>query len=223
MKLSGTAVGSGVAHSPVPFSIIEPDSSLSNIAQMAREVARWKTLANQYREMSTAGTLKPEVAKRAQFCEEVLFSVAETNVRLGACCALVAQRDDGRILGALTYGFLGGNEAAINLTAVDPEHLAGSPTGGQLRSIGTSLVAAASRRFLGRGIETVYLHPFDAEAARFWTARGFGPCGRGGLTCIRGKAAIEALKGHCEVSEDGGAVICGTPKHTESVRAPSLR
>lgn len=223
MKLTGTPAGSGVAHSPVPFSIIEPDRSAGNIAVMATEVARWKALAAQYRTLANEGKLKPEVAKRAQFTEEVLFSVAETNVRLGACCALVAQRDDGRILGVLTYGFLGSNEAAINLTAVDPEHLAGSPAVGKLRSIGTSLVAAASVRFLQRGIETVYLHPFDHEAATFWTKRGFGPCGRGGLMCIRGKAAIEALKGHCEVSEDGGAVICGSAQQTAHVRVPSLR
>lgn len=223
MTLTGTQVGTGVAHSPVPFIIIEPDRSPANVAAIAAEVQRWKATAEQYRQLSLAGTLDPQVAKRAQFCEEVLFSVAETNIRLGACCCLVAQSAEGTILGVLTYGFLGQNEGAINLTAVDPEYLNGAPARRQLRSIGTSLVAAVSRRFLSRGIEAVYLHAFDAEAARWWGNRGFGPCGRGGLLCLRGTAAIEALKGHCEVSEDGGSVICGHPRQTESVRIPSLR
>lgn len=228
--ISGLVVGHGIAWGEaaagVTYQIIKPDHTAPNLATMAQEGLRWRGTVDRYREMVRRHELDPQVVKRAQFVEEVLAAAAD-RIRVGACCVLVAQTSPGRILGVVYYAYLSDKEAALNLQGVDPEHLPSAPGGGQLRGIGTALIAAASRDMLTRGVETVYLHPFDQQAAIFWSGRGFQVCGAGGRMCVRGRSAVEALLGTCDTMPDcpseGECVICGLPEHTVHVRDPRLR
>jgi len=223
--IAGQVVGQGVAATAagarVPFVMVEPANTLANLGEIGRESQRWHKTALRY-----VGATSTDVAKRAQFADEVLALTGE-QVRLGVSGFLIAQATDGRILGVTTYGSLNAREGTLNLVAIDPEHLAGSPGTAQLRGIGTSMVAAASQLMLARGVEVIYLHPFDQEAALFWSHRGFGYCGAGGLLCVRGRAAVEALRGRCELAPDCGdrndCVVCGRLEDTARVRVPALR
>jgi len=228
--IAGKVLGQGVARTAsgaaIPFTMVEPERSIPNLGEIGRESRRWHGTALRFREMANKGQLPNDVAKRAEFADEVLAVVGE-HLRLGVHGFVVAQGHDGRILGVTTYGSPRPREGSLNLVAIDPEQLAGTPGDQQLRGIGTSMVAAASQIMLARGDEAVYLHPFDQEAALFWSHRGFGYCGAGGLLCVRGRAAVEALKGRCELSPDcgdtGDCVTCGRLEDTARVRVPALR
>jgi len=201
-----------------------PDKTAANLKAIAGESTRWRATGQRYRERTMRGALDPKVTRRAQFAEEVLASIGEM-VRLGACCSVIAETSEGRFVGALSYGMLPPHEAAINLLAIDPEHLTGSPGGEQLRGVGTAMVAATSREFLKAGTDTVFLHPLDEQAAKFWQGRGFGVCGRN-LLCVRGRKQIDALIDGCEHWPGCGEsayVVCGLASRTEAVRLPQLR
>lgn len=230
MMLTGDILGQGVADSAsglqVSYTIIAPQKTTANLAVLGKASARWKATHERFKTMADARQIDRAVAERAEFADQVLAIAAE-NLRIGVCCSIFCQGYDGKILGTMVYMFIqDGREGLINLLAVDPEHVAGSPGRGQLRGIGTAMVAVASRKFLERGVQQVNLHPLDSQAALFWTKRGFGACGAGGLMCVRGRQAIEGLIGQCRVGErpdDGEIVICGTRAATEAMRVTSRR
>lgn len=228
MTVSGSPLGHGVARSDagrmVPYLITEPLKSAANLAVIAAEGARWRRLAEGYWRLALAGGLPVAVALRAAFADSAL-AVAAENIRLGVCCNVLAATPDGRVLGVMVYHLLSPSEGAIGLLAIDPASLAGAGAPEAVRGVGTALVAAASRRFLAAGVQTVYIHPFDQEAARFWAARGLVACGGGGIMCLRGRRAIEELLGTCATSPEcaGDCVICGLAVATEGARAPALR
>jgi N-acetylglutamate synthase-like GNAT family acetyltransferase len=211
----------------VLFRLVQPEKTPANLAELARESKRWKDTALRFRNLSVGGALPLDVAKRAQFTDEVLATAAE-NLRLGITNAVIAQAEDGRVLGAAIYGFLPDEKAGtVTLVAIDPDHLAGSPGQEQLRGIGTAMVAAISREMLAKGVETVYLHPFDEAASTFWGHRGFASCGRGHLLCVRGRRAIERLIGACQMRPEcphcGDIVMCGQVEATIPARLPPAR
>lgn len=229
--LTGKLLGSGFARSTVggkaapivPYRLLIPDKGTANLQTLGAESARWKATAQRFRGLSQRGQLEQQVANRAQFTDEVLATVAD-NVRLGACCVLVAETGDGKIVGAMSYALIPPREGAINLLAIDPGELVGAPGSRGLRGIGTAMVAAVSRQFLAQGVETVYLHPFDSAAADFWGGRGFGVCGRGMLMCVRGKEGIGRLIDGCEALPDcETCLVCGLARDVEAMRLPSAR
>lgn len=225
--LTGRTLGYGVAvrpvGAPVVYTMIGPEKSLSNLATMGKEAARWKATAASYR---TDRGLGADVARRATFADDVFATLAE-NLRVGLTDMVVAQGSDGQIIGLMNYGYPNPGEAMIYLLAVDPVNLSGTPGRGQLRGIGTGLVATASRIFLERDSQVVKIHPIDPAANTFWKARGFQVCGIGGELCIRGRQAIESLIGDCTTRPDkpdgGEVVICGLPQRVEAMRVPAVR
>lgn len=222
--LTGQVLGSGVARPAVgpgvTYRLIRPEKTVANLATIAQEARRWGATAARLLLTARQHQLSADVARRADFAEAVLATAGE-NLRVGACCLLVAQAEDGRILGVATYGLRPRQEGAINLVAIDPEHLAGSPGTQQLRGIGTAIVAAVSRDLLAQGVTTVYLHPLDDAAARFWRGRGFVACGAGRL-CVRGRPGVETLRGSCELKPDcpdlQDCLICGRPEDVAAMR-----
>jgi hypothetical protein len=202
-----------------------PDKTVANLSHMATEGARWRKTLHEYEQLRDAGKLSTDVVRRARFGDEVLATTAEY-VRLGVCCVLMVQTPPGQIIGIASFTPMGPKEAAINLQVIDPRYLPGSPGASQLRGIGTAMTAAISRQALQRGTETLYLHPLDQAAATFWTHRGFGPCGKGGLMCIRGKPGIERLINGCAVTPDapdkGEVILCGLPSTVRAFSIPSL-
>lgn len=223
MKLIGTVHGKGLAQQegclPLPYELITPTNAPSNLVQLAKEIARWQQEVDIYQLLVKDGKLTIDVQKRAQFGVDVLKNV-ESNLKIGVCCQILAADADGSILGAIIYNIVPPHEGSIGLLVVDPLHLAGVPYKPQLRGVGTSLVAAASRRMLEAGVDTVFLHPLDKEAERFWRGRGFITCGLGSLLCIRGRPAIEQLIGHCVATPEQASrneiILCGLPATVRS-------
>jgi len=204
------------------YDMLAPDKNTSNLALLGRETKRWKDTSDMFLQLSIKHRLAPDVAVRAYFAEETISTVAE-NIRLGVCCNIVAIALNTEVLGVLVHSDLGNNQAAITLLAIDPLHMAGSPGNGQLRGVGTGLVAAASRQLLARGVTGVLIHPFDKAAASFWKGRGFIPCNDDTRLCITGRPAVERLIDGCTVRPEGGCdtVICGTPAFTIGARRPT--
>jgi len=232
--ITGVTIGIGTAQTaaglPTPYQIVTPEKTVANLAQLAAEGKRWREAIAEFERLALTAKLDPQVAKRARFAEEVLATVGN-NVLLGVCCQLLVQDYASRVLGVATYGHWDSFEqgqrtrsGAINLQAIDPRHLAGTPGTQQLRGIGTAMTAAISRQMLARGVSAVYLHPLDQAAYEFWSRRGFGICGRGGLLCIRGRTGIEALIDGCHLQPDGpdrgDVVVCGRPGATVGQRVP---
>lgn len=221
-KLTGIALGGGTATSPdgqrVGFTLVKLVKSVPSLQTLAAENKRWR---------ETAASLRPKghaIATRAQFADDVM-AVAIENTRLGVGDVIAAQETagSGRLLGIATYIVDAKKRAGyLGLLATAPEFVPGAmPPASQLRGIGTSLVAAVSQDMLSRGVETVFLHPLDHEASRFWGGRGFVICGLGNLLCVRGRAAIERLRGHCELTpDDGGCLSCGEPHRITHVAVP---
>ena len=227
--ITGKAVGRGIAASEhgqviIPYRMVIPEKSVSNLDEMAKESRRWQVAHRAIEGKMRRGEVQPNVERRAQFVEEVLALTAEY-VRLGDHGVIVAQADDGRILGVLQCAKVAEGEGMINLLAVDPAHIPGAPDDEQLRGLGTSLVAAASQQLLRQGAKTIFIKPLDSEAAQFWQKRGFGSCGGGGKMCVRGEEAVKKLIGACEVRPDfpngGDFVVCGWPRETIGARLPS--
>jgi len=225
MPITGKILGTGVARAPVGapvvYEIIAPTYSIANLGVLAMETTRWQSELTQFENLFRSGTLPIEIVKRAKFGTEVLATVAEF-MRLEVCCVVIVQDDYGNLLAVATYASFN-KEGHLNHQVIEPRHLAGSPGTGQLRGIGTALTAAISRQILKGGGETVYLHPFDPVAARFWMNRGFGVCGKGGLMCIRGKQNIEKLIDGCILRPEDpsrGEILC--VGQTATVRAFSL-
>jgi hypothetical protein len=217
--IPGRVMGSGTATSAdrsrvVPFAIVKAERSVGTLMAMGIEARRWRQVADHFWKLAAEGKVNPQVARRAEFTEDVLGSVAE-DLRRDGLGAMVVQARDGTILGAAQYGFMSPNEGMINMQAVAPENLPGSPGTEQLRGVGTALVAAVSRDLLERGAQSIWVKPLDQEAAVFWSRRGFSACGRGGLLCVRGRSAIEGLLGTCEVRPDSPAdgeyIVCVPP------------
>lgn len=225
--IAGKLVGHGAAQSEdrllrVPYVIIRAENTPAALAEMESQARGWKAKADEFWAMASRGELSPQVAKRAEFCEEVLRSCAQA-LRQGEGWVIVMQARDGRVLGASQYNRTTQMDGMINLQAVAPENLVGTPGKGQLRGIGTSLVAAICQDFLGKGIESVWVKPFDEQAAVFWSQRGFGVCGAGGLLCVRGRANVVGLRSQCQIRPDssvnGEYIVCG-PVDTTMVTTP---
>lgn len=220
--LTGRNVGSGTATSAsgsaTLFSLIVPDKSVPNLAGLSSECKLWRDTT---KALSRSGG---DVARRAGFAEEVCGVIIE-NLRLGIGFVMVAQAADSRLLGVATYFInVGVKEGLISLVAVAPQHVPGAGTApGQLRGVGTALVAAVSREMLAAKVESVFLHPLDEDARRFWAGRGFGVCGLGLLMCVRGRDAIDRLRGSCELIHEssGDCLMCGAPGATVAARLPA--
>lgn len=215
--ITGKRVGSGMASrsngTSVAYTIVVPDRTNENLTTIAKTAALWRDLYWDYLKISVP------LANRAKFADEVLGNLGET-LRLGVLSNIVAQTNDGELLGAASWSIVGQNKATINLVTVSPLHIAGSPGTGQVRGIGTAMVAVVSRMLLTAGVTTVYLRPFDREAMEFWRRRGFMMCGNGHLLCIRSRESIERLINGCMIQPDhpgnGEQVICGM---SEAVKA----
>lgn len=212
MRIAGKPLATGIAKpangvSAIVYEIVHPASTPENLAHLVSETARWKQQAESFQ------SLDAELARRARFGIEVMQSAA-TVMQLGACCLALAQDDAGSILAVASYGMFP-PDGYLHLQVIEPRHLAGSPGSAQLRGLGTALTASISRQMLKGGVETVYLHPLDSAAASFWTGRGFGVCGRGGLMCIRGREGVEKLIGGCiarpDLPDRGELICCGPP------------
>lgn len=224
--LTGVTLGHGVARSPVglivPFSLIKPTKTIPNLVTLAAENKRWRDTVKGFKGKSRA------VLTRAKFADDVLAAAIE-NVRLGAGDVIVAQAAGGaqEILGIATYIVEPSRrEGYIGLVATAPEFVPGAQDPAkQIRGIGTSIVAAVSRDMLGRGVDSVFLHPKDVAASRFWAGRGFQVCGLGNLLCVRGRAAIDRLRGTCEVTpecpDQGDCLSCGGQRQVAHVTSSS--
>lgn len=226
--ITGTILGRGVAGTQgrvtVDYTLVQPAKSPETLAAMAIENRRWRTTADRYWELVKTGKLDSNVARRAQFGDEVLATLGE-NVRQNQPGVIMAQASDGRLLGASQY-LIKDRSAYLNLQATDPEHIPGSPGLGQLRGIGTALLSGVVQQVRGK-VDELYVKPLDPTAALFWSRRGFQVCGRAGLLCVRGPAAIAALKGGCErlpdCPDNGECLVCGLPADTEAMRLPVRR
>jgi len=217
MMITGKIVGSGMAVSEdkvlhVSYIIIRAIKSPAALAEMRAGALRWKTKGQEFWSLVYQGKLQPQVAKRADFTEEVLRSCADALER-GEGLVIVIQSKEGVILGCSQYNKTTEKQGFINLQAVSPDNLAGSPGKSQLRGTGTALVAAISQDFLARNFNEIWVKPFDEQAAIFWARRGFGVCGPGGLLCVRGRDKIMALRGTCVSVPDspinGEYIVCG--------------
>ena len=226
--LTGRTVARGQATQqvgpPVPYEIVIPSNTVGNLAQMASESGRWRATLQEYERLRDASKLQSEVVRRARFGDEVMAALSEY-VRLGLYGVLVAQTPPGQIIGLASFSFIGPKDGAINLQVVDPRYLPGSPGTAQLRGIGTAMTAAISRQVLASGSDNLYLHPLDQAAALFWSHRGFVPCGKGGLMCIRGRLGIERLINGCTISPDepdrGEVILCGLPATVRAFSIPT--
>ena len=224
--ITGSLVGHGVAISEdkalrVPYLIIRAAKSPAAIAEMRAGAVRWKAKENEFWALVFQNKLHVQVAKRAEFTEEVLRSCADALER-GEGWVVVIRAWDGAILGCSQYNVTGEKKGMINLQAISPDNLVGSPGKAQLRGIGTALLAAISQDFLARNWDEMWVKPFDEQAAVFWAKRGFGVCGAGGLLCVRGRDRIYALRGICQTWPEspinGEYIVCGDG---EVVKDPS--
>jgi hypothetical protein len=219
--LRGIAVGHGVAKNPcgggAHFQIVKPYGTEAsgnrqdtewNLTEIEREQDRWGADSDAiYKALQQ---IDRGVASRAYFATICLKQVHD-NVDAGICCALVAQADDGHIVGIMTYFVTPGVGAAIELLAIEPSNLAGTPGRCQLRGIGTAMVAALSRQALAANAFNVNLHPLDSQARQFWKGRGFSECDVG--LCVNGRPQVDALINGCDTEPDcpdrGQCVVCG--------------
>lgn len=221
--ITGSLVGHGVAISEdkalrVPYLIIRATKSPASLAEMRAQATRWKAKENEFWALVSQNKLHVQVAKRAKFTEEVLSDCAGALER-GEGWIMVIRSKDGAILGCSQYNIVGPQKGFLNLQAISPDNLVGSPGKMQLRGIGTALLAAISQDFLARNWNEMWVKPFDEQAAVFWSRRGFGVCGAGGLLCVRGKERIYALRGTCqtwpESPIDGEYIVCGDGETTK--------
>lgn len=230
--IGGQIVGRGVARTaagvPTSYVMVKPERTMPTLQTLGKESNRWRVTAGSFRRQASEsrGMVNPKVAQRADFADSVLAVVGE-NLRMGVCCSLLAVTGEGLVLGAAQYVYLSETEAQINLIAVAPEHLAGSPGTAQIRGVGTSLVATMGQEFLGRGVERVNLKPLDDEAEIFWKKRGFGVCS-GTLLCVEGRDKVQSLIGTCELSPDcpdaavgDTCLVCGIPEVVASMASRS--
>lgn len=215
--ISGKVVGHGIASSVdgktlMPYQIIKADSTPSNLAEMEREAQRWAEIAKRFWLLAGRLEIHSQVAVRATFTKDAFHTIILV-LRAQGGNILVVQARDGKVLGVSQWNLMAAKEGMIHLQAIDPTHLPGSPGTGQVRGIGTALVAAASQDMLSQGVEAVWVKPFDEQAALFWSRRGFGVCGAGGLLCIRGQQEVRRLMGSCQVQPesvwDGEYIVCG--------------
>ena len=226
--LTGKLMGHGVATNQrgdqVPYQLIEPARTRENFTEMAREMKRWSRIASLLRGYKPPFLGMDPIQTRASFGEDTIALTAE-DVRLGQCCVLMAQAQDGRILGTVEY-VVRPDQAGIELLAVDPLNLPGVSGDKGLRGIGTGILAAISRRMLAAGSPRVTLIPFDREAKVFWRHRGFHDCNPPVL-CVDGHAEIERLIGSCEVAGDcpdkDECVVCGLETRAMMMRTPEVR
>lgn len=221
MAISGTIVGRGLAQPvgascpAVPYRIIQPARTAANRTIVQGAITRWQGNVAAYAALTRKGTIPPDVPARAEFGVDVLKDV-EQGLSIGVCCHLLAVTFDDRIIGAMSYTLLPPTEATLNLLAVDPRNVPGSPDQPKYRGVGTAMVAALAVRLVQNGYSTIFLHPLDSAAGTFWRGRGFETCGGGSLLCVCGKDKIMALVNGCLTQEDdpqgGHVVLCGLPK-----------
>lgn len=224
MKLQGRLLATGIARRlagfPVIYELIIPATTSSNLQILNVEASRWANTLTNFEVLR----LDPSLIKRARFGGEVFETIKEW-VKIGACCVLIAQADSGEIIGLATYG-IAHQVGYLHLQVIDPSHLAGSPGVSQLRGIGTAMVAAISSEMLKNAVTSVYLHPLDSAAERFWGSRGFTPCGGGGRMCVSTVAQIKSLVTVCIARPDDacrGDLIClGEPSQIRAYRIPSF-
>lgn len=199
--ITGKYMGGGFASVPggmtLPFRMTIASDSPSTRAAFASEEIVWRSAHMEFRARVMAHTLDFAVQQRALFATQVI-GLARYFIEHSICCIGVVQAYDGRILGVVNYGYLGGDRLSINLQAIDPQHLPGSPNLYPLRGIGTALLAMVAEEAVRSKVTEIILHPLDSEAARFWEAKGFVTCGTGGLHCVRGTQAILALRTQCK-------------------------
>lgn len=227
--ITGKVFGRGTATTQTPvrvdYIMVKPDKSSGNLAIVGTESRRWTTTAERFWRLVADLKIQSPVASRATFCEEVLAAAGE-ELRTGANPVMVVQATDGRILGVTEY-FAFGDAGYIHLQAVDPDHIPGSPGNGQLRGIGSSLIAAVGHDLIDMGVTKVYVRPLDDEAARFWRNRGFQQRGIGPQLVVEGRSALQNLTRYCEVvadrPEDGEILVCGVRSDTAAVRLPARR
>lgn len=227
MLLVGKVIGRGVAGtasgSMIPYRLVVPDKRADNLDWLAKESQRWRVTEKRFKELVCMGQLSPDVVRRAGFAQEVMTVVAN-NIRVGVCCYIIVQGYDERVLGLVTYAFILSTEGVLNLQAIDPEQMAGTPGIQQLRGIGTAMLAAVANEFLKTGRTTLFLHALDEQAAIFWSRRGFVMCGAGGLMCVRTRQAIEKMRAVCESIPDrpdqAESLLCGFPRETERLPIP---
>lgn len=224
--MKGLVLGTGVTQNAdcpgIPYTLVVPDRTTANLALFARTLNRWTHRQIDFYDMWERHELTEDVVDRAQFTLGVLDTLM-TNLAVGVCCAVVAVDPDDDILGALDYMLLPDTKTPgapmmglINLLAVDPANIPGSPVVVQMRGVGTALVAAVATRFLKAKVSSVELHPLDADAERFWRARGFMTCRPGGFLCVRGDVQLRAMIAACDQKPDnacdGDCIHCGIPK-----------
>jgi hypothetical protein len=241
--VKGQLLGRGVADNAdcpgIPYELVMPDRSVENVVTLTRNLNQWRQREQQFYDLRNRGETTDDVVKRAHFAVNVMETV-KMNVEMGICCEVVAIDPDGDILGTLIYMIHGPGTmkvgplmmsgtyqtnfapvAFINLLAIDPVNVPGSPFTVQLRGVGTALVAAAAQRVLKQGIEYIYLHPLDDAAQAFWVRRGFRLVS-GSLYVVDGvlsiKKLIDACKTDPENCVDGDFLFCGVhPKVREHI------
>lgn len=223
--ITGQALGDGYASTAsgmrVHYRLVKPDKP--SLGELAQESKRWQQLAAQYRAMPR---LPKGMARRASFADEVLATVG-VNTLKGTCCNLIAQADDGRVLGAVYFHDQSPTEGYLDLVAVAPDQIPGAPNPAPLRGVGTGMVAAVAQEHIRKGATRIYLKPLDDEAEAFWKGRGFHACPPPEWRLCAEGPEIRALVAACELRPDcgdtGDCVSCGLPATTEAVRVPALR
>jgi hypothetical protein len=217
VELQGNVLGHGVATSSqnrtVAYQVRDVTGTAYNALTLGREqdfwLAHYKMIERAWLEHRG---VEFRAVERAMFAGLVLYQATE-NAKAGVCCAAVSQASDGGILGAMTYfqndPIVG--KWSIGLMAIDPIHMPGTPGTGQLRGIGTGLLASVAQKLLKGGATRIDLHPLDDAARRFWIGRGFKSCG--GSLCVEGIAEMRRLIATCAVQPDcpadGDCVFCG--------------
>ena len=220
--LDGRILATGLAEqkdcAPSPYKIIDPTSTNNNLALVGLAIQRWTVESHDFAYLHRRGQLTIDVVDRADFAVQVL-TIINTNLLIGVCCQVLAIDPDDNILAAGQFTYVPPTEATINFVAVEPRNIPSSPYVRQVRGLGTAIVANIARHMLKNQVTTVYLHPLDADARRFWIGRGFGQCGAGSLLCIRGVDKIQHLIDGCirnPETPDKDQLLCGLPARVRS-------
>lgn len=181
---------------PVELVVVRPDQTDANVGALAETSHRWRRESIALMNQGGGG----DATRRGMFASDVAFTAASG---LGydllderepegqrSYDILVAQDGSGEILGVTLTSWDDVRDAwHIDFVTIRPQDQVGWPNPDQVRGIGTEMLGEVLHQFNLQRCATVELEALDADAERFWRARGFE-----GLT--------EPLHMSCETSEE---------------------
>ena len=188
------------SNQPFEVTLWDPEMTVANAAWIRRQgELPWEETAMRF---EGSPGVRDAGRYRAHFAAEVSNMAASQYHRRESGAYTVLATHDEQLVG-VALGRVDRQGAHIDWVAIAPQYLAGAPTpqGEMVRGIGTAMVCAVGKEITGKHIERVVLEPLDADAERFWSARGFRDSG-GDVLVLDGKEEVAKLLNSCQVRPD---------------------